>query len=163
LGGPIDTDQLARWRALAQATLAADLLGSLVAAHDMTLVYAGDRQQYGRAIGSFQAVQHLMADSLVWLEGARSAVQYATWSADQADLTEVIESALVAKIYTSIAARSVCEIAIQVHGGIGNTWECMVHVHLRRALVSAQALGSENLLLEELARRRQGSPVGLPR
>jgi alkylation response protein AidB-like acyl-CoA dehydrogenase len=143
--------------------LAADLLGSLNAAHDMTVTYARDRQQYGRAIGSFQAVQHLMADSLVWLEGARSAVQYASWAADQDDAGEAVQAALVAKIYCSIAARSVCEIAIQVHGGIGNTWECMVHVHLRRALVSAQAFGAENPLLEELSQLRQGRLVGLPR
>jgi alkylation response protein AidB-like acyl-CoA dehydrogenase len=161
--GSLSPDDLIGWRSFSHSLLAADLLGSMRGAHEMTVAYAKDRQQYGRPVGSFQAVQHLLAESLVWLEGAQSAAYYAAWAADAESLDTAREASLVAKIYCAIAARTVCELAIQVHGGIGNTWECMVHVHLRRVLQSGLTLGGEGLLLEELAMLRQGEAHGLLR
>jgi alkylation response protein AidB-like acyl-CoA dehydrogenase len=150
----LTADDLAAWRSFAHAMVSADLLGAARAAHVATVDYATSRTQYGRPVASFQAVQHLLAESLVLLEGAESAVNYAAWAVDAEPLDEAIEVALVSRLYCTTAARTVNEIAIQVHGGIGNTWECMVHVHLRRALLAGQVLGDEGVLMEQLVDRR---------
>jgi alkylation response protein AidB-like acyl-CoA dehydrogenase len=94
-----------------------------------------------RAIGSFQAVQHLLADAFVLPEGARSVTLHASWAVDELPAADALAAAAVAKAYCARAARQVCETAIQVHGGIGNTWECLAHVYLRRALLSGDLLG----------------------
>jgi len=149
--GALDEVELLRWTAFGRAILAADLLGSARAAHELTVAHAKTRLQYGRPVAAFQAVQHLLAESLVLIEGAQSAVSYAAWASDREAPDAAHEASLVAKVYCGIAARTVNETAIQVHGGIGNTWECMVHIHLRRALQSGQALGSDGDLLDEIA------------
>jgi alkylation response protein AidB-like acyl-CoA dehydrogenase len=145
-----------RSRALALAITVADLVGTTEGALDTTCAYAKERQQYGVAIGSFQAVQHLLAEARVLVEGASSVAQYAAWAVDALPPEEALEAGAVAKAYCARAARVVCETAIQVHGGIGNTWECFVHVHLRRALLSSSLLGDEGHHLRALARRRLG-------
>ena len=124
---------------------------------DTTCEYAKERQQYGVAIGSFQAVQHLLAEAQVLVEGSISVAQYAAWAVDALPPADALEAGSVAKAYCARAARTVCETAIQVHGGIGNTWECFVHVHLRRALLSSALLGDEghHLRARALARRRR--------
>jgi alkylation response protein AidB-like acyl-CoA dehydrogenase len=132
---------LDRWTALALAVTAADLVGAMRGAIDLAVGYARERQQYGRAIGGFQAVQHLLADTLVHLEGSRSSALHAAWAVDALPPVDALAAAAAAKAYASRAARTVCETAIQVHGGIGNTWECMAHVHLRRVLLSTDLLG----------------------
>jgi alkylation response protein AidB-like acyl-CoA dehydrogenase len=68
----------------------------------------------------------------------------------------------VAKAYCARAARTVCETAVQVHGGIGNTWDCMVHVHLRRALLSSRWFGDDGEMLAQLGHTRLGVTHGLP-
>jgi alkylation response protein AidB-like acyl-CoA dehydrogenase len=103
--------------------------------------YAKDRHQYGTPVGSFQAVQHLLADAAVAVEGTRSLTLHAAWAVDALPPADALASAAAAKAYASRAARAACETAIQVHGGIGNTWECMAHVHLRRALLSIDCFG----------------------
>lgn len=153
-GAVLSAEDLAAWRSFGHAVLSADLLGAARAAHRATVEYACVRMQYGRAISSFQAVQHLLAESLILLEGAESAVNYAAWAADAEPTESAIDTALAAKLYVAGAARTICETAIQVHGGIGNTWECMVHVHLRRVLLAAQVLGDEGALMDELVDRR---------
>jgi alkylation response protein AidB-like acyl-CoA dehydrogenase len=75
---------------------------------------------------------------------------------------DAVAASAVAKAYCARAARDVCETAIQVHGGIGNTWECLVHVYLRRALLSAQWFGDDGVQLRELQRERLGVTDGLP-
>jgi alkylation response protein AidB-like acyl-CoA dehydrogenase len=137
LGG----DDLDRWTALALAVTAADLVGVIRGAIDLTVAYARQRRQYGRPIAAFQAVQHLLADTLVHLEGSRSSALYAAWAVDALAPADALAAAAGAKAYAARAAREVGETAIQVHGGIGNTWECMAHVHLRRALLSSDVLG----------------------
>ena len=108
---------------------------------DLAAGYAAERRQYGVPVGSFQAVQHLLADALVATEGSRSVALHAAWAVDALPPDEALAAAAVAKAYCARAARTVCETAIQVHGGIGNTWECLAHVHLRRALLSSDVLG----------------------
>ena len=86
-------------------------------------------------------MQHLLADALVATEGSRSVTLHAAWAVDALPPGEALVAASVAKAYCARAARTVCETAIQVHGGIGNTWECLAHVHLRRALLATDVLG----------------------
>ena len=110
-------------------------------------------EQYGKAIGSYQAVAHLLAESLALIEGSVSVLRHAAWAVDELAPAEAIRAAQVAKVYCARAARTVCETAIQVHGGIGNTWECLAHVYLRRALTSTDLWPVE---------RWRRSIVGLP-
>jgi alkylation response protein AidB-like acyl-CoA dehydrogenase len=138
---PITDEDLTRWTALGLALTTADLVGVMRGAVQLACDYAAGRHQYGAAIGSFQAVQHLLADALVAMEGSRSATLHAAWAVDALPADDALAAAAVAKAYASRAARSVCETAIQVHGGIGNTWECLAHVYLRRALLSSDVLG----------------------
>ena len=100
--------------------------------------YAKIREQYGKQIGSYQAIAHLLAESLALIEGSVSVLRHAAWAVDELTPAEAIRAAQVAKVYCARATRTVCETAVQVHGGIGNTWECLVHVYLRRALTSTE-------------------------
>ena len=108
---------------------------------DLARAYALQRHQYGAAIGSFQAVQHMLADAFVLTEGSRSVTLHAAWAVDALPARDALAAGAVAKAYCARAARDVCETSIQVHGGIGNTWECLAHVFLRRALLSADVCG----------------------
>jgi len=161
IGAAFTTAAVMRTRALALAITVADLVGIMEGALDVTCAYARERKQYGVAIGSFQAVQHLLAEARVLVEGAISVAQYAAWAVDALAPEDAWDAGAVAKAYCAGAARTVCETAIQVHGGIGNTWECFVHVYLRRALLSSALLGDEGYHLRALARRRLGADVGL--
>ena len=136
--GDLDSDAAQRWLALALATTSADLVGSARGAHTLACDYAKIREQYGKSIGSYQAIAHLLAESLALIEGSVSILRHAAWAVDELDPTEAIRAGRFAKVYCARAARTVCETAIQVHGGIGNTWECLAHVYLRRALTSTQ-------------------------
>jgi alkylation response protein AidB-like acyl-CoA dehydrogenase len=148
--GMLAAPDLTRWSALALALTCADLVGTMQGAVDMTCSYAKERQQYGAAIGSFQAVQHLLADALVLTEGSRSITLHAAWAADVLAPADALGAAAAAKAYCARAARTVCETAIQVHGGIGNTWEHMAHVFLRRALLSTEMFGGVGPSLERV-------------
>lgn len=139
--GTLDEEAVTRWRALALAMTSAELVGVMRGAVDLTRDYAVERRQYGTPIGSFQAVQHLLADALTLMEGSRSVALHAAWAVDALDPDAAVAAAATAKAYCARAARTVCETAIQVHGGIGNTWECLAHVFLRRALLSTDVLG----------------------
>jgi hypothetical protein len=136
--GDLDSDGAQRWLALALATTSADLVGTARGAHTLACEYAKIREQYGKSIGSYQAVAHLLAESLALIEGSVSILRHAAWAVDELDPAEATRAARFAKVYCARAARTVCETAIQVHGGIGNTWECLAHVFLRRALTSTQ-------------------------
>jgi Acyl-CoA dehydrogenase, C-terminal domain len=136
--GDLDADAAQRWFALALATTSADLVGTARGAHTLACDYAKIREQYGKSIGSYQAVAHLLAESLALIEGSISILRHAAWAVDELSPAEAIRAGRFAKVYCARAARTVCETAIQVHGGIGNTWECLAHVFLRRALTSTQ-------------------------
>jgi Acyl-CoA dehydrogenase, C-terminal domain len=150
--GDLDSDAAQRWLALALATTSADLVGAARGAHTLACDYAKIREQYGKSIGSYQAIAHLLAESLALIEGSVSILRHAAWAVDELDPAEAIRAGRFAKVYCARAARTVCETAIQVHGGIGNTWECLAHVYLRRALTSTQLWPVK---LEEIS-------VGLP-
>jgi hypothetical protein len=127
-----------RWRALALAVTCADLVGAARGAQALAVDYAKVREQYGATIGSYQAVGHLLAESLALIEGSISVLRHAAWAVDELPVAEAIEAAKVAKIYCARAALTVCETSIQVHGGIGNTWECLAHIYLRRVLAATE-------------------------
>jgi hypothetical protein len=150
--GDLGSDAAQRWLALALATTSADLVGTARGAHTLACDYAKIREQYGKSIGSYQAIAHLLAESLALIEGSVSILRHAAWAVDELDPTDAIRAGRLAKVYCARAARTVCETAIQVHGGIGNTWECLAHVYLRRALTSTQLWPVK---LEEIS-------VGLP-
>jgi alkylation response protein AidB-like acyl-CoA dehydrogenase len=119
---------------------ALELLGCASRAMDLTVQYAKEREQFGRPIGSFQAVKHRCADMLVDVEGMRSAAFYAAWTL-AADDSDRSVAASTAKAWCSDAAKRVMSSALQVHGGIGFTWECDVHFFLKRAQLDQVAFG----------------------
>jgi len=154
-------DDLDAWTALGLALTSADLVGLMRGVLDISVAYARERKQYGVAIGSFQAVQHLLAEAHTLMEGAASAAAYPAWAVDALAPAEARAAGRVAKAYAARAARTVCETAVQVHGGIGNTWDCMVHVHLRRALLSSRWFGDDGEMLRQLERTRLGADLGV--
>ncbi len=154
-------DDLDAWFALGLALTSGDLVGTVRGVIAASVAYARERKQYGVAIGSFQAVQHLLAEAHTLMEGAASAAAYPGWAVDALAPAEARAAGRVAKAYCARAARTVCETAVQVHGGIGNTWDCMVHVHLRRALLSSQWFGDDGEMLRQLERTRLGVGHGL--
>ena len=119
---------------------AAEMLGGAGAVMNLAVEYAKVREQFGRPIGSFQAVKHRCADMLVDVEGMRSAVYHAAWAL-QTGGSEAAETAAVAKIWCSDAGLRVAESALQVHGGIGFTWEADVHLYLKRAQLDSVSFG----------------------
>jgi alkylation response protein AidB-like acyl-CoA dehydrogenase len=159
---PLTDDDLAGWEALGLALASADLVGVMRGVLDVTVDYAKQRQQFGVPVGSFQAVQHLLAEAHCLVEGSSSIALYASWAVDDLEPLAAREAGRMAKAYCARAARTVCETAVQVHGGIGNTWECIVHVYLRRALLSTQWFGDDSEQLSALAHERLGVSVGLP-
>jgi len=132
----LSEEDAGRWYALALTATTADLVGSARGTLTLANEYAKVREQYGATIGSYQAVRHLLAESQALIEGCVSVLRHAAWAVDELPVVEAVEAARVAKIYCSRSALTVCETSIQVHGGIGNTWECAAHVYLRRVLVS---------------------------
>lgn len=136
--GELSSEDALRWQALALAATSADLVGAARGAHALAVDYAKVREQYGSTIGSYQAVAHLLAEGLALIEGSISVLRHAAWAVDELPGEEAVRAGKIAKIYCARAARTVCEAAIQVHGGIGNTWECLAHVYLRRVLVATE-------------------------
>lgn len=139
--GTIDAEGMARFTALGLSLLCGDLVGTMFGATALATEYAKERRQYGAPIGSYQAVQHLLADAFTLTEGSRSIALHAAWAVDALPPDEAVAAAAAAKAYCTRSARTVCETVIQVHGGIGNTWEHLAHVFLRRALLSGDVLG----------------------
>jgi Acyl-CoA dehydrogenase, C-terminal domain len=131
-------EDAARWYALALTATTADLVGAARGTLILATEYAKVREQYGSTIGSYQAVGHLLAESLALIEGSISVLRHAAWAVDELPAVEAVEAGRVAKIYCARSALTVCETSIQVHGGIGNTWECLAHVYLRRVLATTE-------------------------
>jgi alkylation response protein AidB-like acyl-CoA dehydrogenase len=132
--------------------LAAEQLGGAQSALDMAVAYAKVRQQFGRPIGSFQAIKHRCADLLVEVESLRSAVGYAA-AAVAAGSTEVPVLAPMLKAYASEVYSHVAGENIQIHGGIGFTWEHDAHLYLKRAKASELFLGDVSWHRQRLATR----------
>jgi alkylation response protein AidB-like acyl-CoA dehydrogenase len=146
-GGDVAADLLDRVATVA----AAEMLGAAGRVLEMTVDYAKDRVQFGRPIGSFQAVKHRCADMLVDVEGMRSATYYAAWAVGAAD-PDAAAAASVAKVWGSDAARRVMASALQVHGGIGFTWEHDLHLFLKRSQLDQTSFGDAAVHRERLAR-----------
>ena len=139
------------------------MLGAAEAVMNLAVEYAKVREQFGRPIGSFQAVKHRCADMLVDVEAMRSAVHHAAWALGSGG-TEAAETAAVAKIWCSDAAVRVAESALQVHGGIGFTWEADVHLYLKRAQLDQVAFGDarhHRARLAAMLRDRVASGAGI--
>jgi alkylation response protein AidB-like acyl-CoA dehydrogenase len=120
--------------------VAAELVGLAQRAMEMAVAYAGERQQFGRPVGAYQAVSHRCAQMLLEVEGARSATYQAAWAGDREPATLPL-AASMAKAYASDAGRRVTASALQVHGGIGFTWEHDLHFFLKRANADAHLFG----------------------
>lgn len=131
---------------------AADALGAASRILQMTVDYAKVRRQFGAPIGSFQAVGHLCVDMHETVELARSGVLYALWAADFADRAEGHRAALRVKAFAGRLA-TVGDLAIQVFGGIGFTWEHDAHLYLKRLLSFSRFLGSPGNYLEQVGRQ----------
>jgi alkylation response protein AidB-like acyl-CoA dehydrogenase len=137
---------------LASVALALESVGGAQRCLDMAVEYAKVRIQFGRPIGSFQAVKHRCADMLVDVEGAKSAAYYAAWCAAELN-DELSVSASLAKAYcTEVYAKTAAD-NIQVHGGIGFTWEHPAHLYLKRAKSSELLLGDPAMHRDRLGAR----------
>ncbi|MER7564200.1 acyl-CoA dehydrogenase family protein [Streptomyces sp. NPDC097941] len=139
----------------AAVALAAEQVGVATRALDMAVEYAKVRHQFGRPIGSFQAVKHLLADVLLEVESARAAAHYALLAAENSESAdpELPAVASLAKAFCSDACVQAAEENIQVHGGIGFTWEHPAHLYLKRAKTSHLLFGDPAYHRELLARR----------
>jgi alkylation response protein AidB-like acyl-CoA dehydrogenase len=126
---------------LVLSALAAEQIGGASAALDMAVEYAKIRVQFGRPIGSFQAIKHRCADLLVEVESGRSAAFFAAAMLEEGD-PEAALAASLAKAWCSTAYTHAAKENIQIHGGIGYTWEHDAHLHLRRAKASDLLFGS---------------------
>ena len=116
----------------------------------MTLSYAKERRQFGVPIGSFQAIQHKLADMSLVLERATAAVHYAAMTVDAAD-DDRAKACHVAKAAAGEAGRRILKDGIQIHGGIGYTWEHDLHLFLRRATADEYLLGTTGWHHDRLA------------
>ncbi|CAK9091593.1 Acyl-CoA dehydrogenase IpdE2 (5OH-HIP-CoA dehydrogenase beta subunit) [Durusdinium trenchii] len=151
-----------RWQRAADiATVAtcAELLGVMQWVLETTVEYAQSRQQFGKAIGSFQAVQNRCADMLLLLESSRSATYYAAWMLTE-NHPEASSAASIAKTYCSDAARVLCDHGMQVHGGIGFTWEHDLQLYYKRAKASEILLGDACYHRERRFLRQPSSHLG---
>jgi alkylation response protein AidB-like acyl-CoA dehydrogenase len=136
----------------AAAVLAAEQIGGAEWCLNTSVDYAKQRVQFGRPIGSFQAVKHKLADMFTDIELAKSAAQYAVWQS-AADSDELAVAAGIAKAYASDAFWQAAVESIQTHGGIGFTWEHDLHLYFKRAKTSQILLGHPNYHRERIAQR----------
>ncbi len=159
LAGPDAAGALGRTFDRAAVATAAELIGLADRMISMAANYAKERHQFGQPIGSFQAVKHLLAGAQVRLEFARPVVYGAAWSLDRSESgsssgAAASRSASTAKAFASDAATEAARVSLQVHGAIGYTWECDLHLYMKRAWALAEAWGSStdhrSLVLESL-------------
>ena len=134
---------------------AAGLLGAARRCLEMSVDFAKVREQFGQPIGAFQAIRHRLAEMLVEVENAHVATYYAAWALD-AGAEDAPLAASVAKAYVGEAARKVCGEAIQVHGGIGFTWEYDLHLYVKRAKALEAQYGDADHHRELIVRRVTG-------
>jgi alkylation response protein AidB-like acyl-CoA dehydrogenase len=144
--------------ATAVVALSAEMVGGMRWTLETAVEYAKTRQQFGKAIGVYQAVQHQLADMFLMTEGARSAVYYAAWAVSENDPSAKL-AVSIAKAYCSDAAREVGNRGAQTHGGIGFTWEHNLQLYYKRAKASEAMFGDANYHREEIARKVVDEPV----
>lgn len=146
---------------VATVALCAEMVGGMQWLLDTTVEYAKTRQQFGRPIGSFQAVQHQCADMLLMTESARSAAYYAAWALTEGD-PAASGAVSIAKAYCSDAYREVGNRGVQVHGGIGFTWEHDLQLYYKRSKSSETLFGDATFHRERIARLILNSHAALP-
>lgn len=151
LGGTVSADDvIERVLDVGSTCLAAEAIGGMAAVLDTAVEYAKTRYQFGRPIGSFQAIKHLCADMLVDLELAKSAVYHALWAADHSP-SDLPTAGCLAKLSACDAYSQLAGKNIQIHGGIGFTWEHSAHLHLKRAKSSQLVFGDSVVQRRRLA------------
>ena len=152
LAGPADAAPvLAELATLGTVALAAEHVGMIEAMLEMTRDYLGQRHQFGRPLGSFQAIKHRLADLLVDLERARSAARYAAAVFDEDPVSVDLPAAVAGAVCTDAVIRAAHE-TVQLHGGIGFTWEHPAHYYVRRALGDEATFGSARGHRAQIAR-----------
>ena len=134
----------------------AEMLGAARRCLDMSVGYAKVREQFGQLIGTFQAIRHKCAEMLMEVENSHSAVYYAAWALE-AGAEDAPVAASICKSYVSDSARRVCGDAIQVHGGIGFTWEYDLHLYFKRAKSLEVQFGDAAYHRELIAKHVAGS------
>jgi len=139
----------------AAVALSAEICGAAQRVLDMTVEYAKLRTAFGKPIGSYQGVKHKCADMLIEIENAKSLTYYAAWAVDEAE-PDAAMAVSMAKAAASDAGRKVCAAGIQLHGGIGMTWEHDLQLYLKRAKASEIALGDATWHRERVARLING-------
>jgi alkylation response protein AidB-like acyl-CoA dehydrogenase len=143
-------DSLKRALNIATAALTAEMTGGMQRVMELAVAYAKTRKQFGKPIGSFQAVQHMCAEMYLETESSRSAAYYSAWALEE-NTPDAATAVSIAKMYASDAARNVGNRGIQVHGGMGFTWENDVHLYYRRAKASETMLGDATFHRERIA------------
>ena len=146
-------DDASRWRLEGAALTAALLAGVAAGACELTVAYARERRQFGRPVGSFQAVKHALADMLVRAETARVQAYAAAAHVDEPDVADTVRAVAAAKLVAGDAALQNGKAAIQLHGGMGMTWEVDAHLFLKRAWVLDASFGSADAQAEAVALR----------
>jgi alkylation response protein AidB-like acyl-CoA dehydrogenase len=136
---------------IATAGVSAEIVGTAQRALDMSVDYAKTRVQFGKPIGAFQAIKHKCVDMMVAVENARSLTYYACWTVDER-VAEAATAVSMAKAYASDMGKNVTSEAIQVHGGIGFTWEHDMHLFHRRALAGEANFGNAPIHRETVAK-----------
>jgi alkylation response protein AidB-like acyl-CoA dehydrogenase len=150
IGTPADA---AAWRLRGAVLTAALQVGVARGGLDLAVRYAKEREQFGQPVGGFQAVKHLLAESLARVELARAAVLSAAVLADDPEAGDPAEAAAAAKVLADAAATAGGRTCVQVHGGMGFTWEVLAHLYLKRAWVQETAFGPADAYAAFLAGR----------
>ncbi|MGD6749664.1 acyl-CoA dehydrogenase family protein [Streptomyces sp. BH105] len=149
--GRLSREHVRAWQAWALVMVSAELVGAADSFVGQAAAHARDRVQYGRPVGSYQSVQHLLADATVAVEACASATRYAAWCLDHAGPDAALTAARVAKAEVDASALEAVYAGMQVFGGIAQTWEHVAHLYLRRVRVGATVLTGTAELLSALA------------
>jgi alkylation response protein AidB-like acyl-CoA dehydrogenase len=147
---PVDPERFAAWTDRSNVSIAAETTGTARRIFDMALAYAKEREQFDRPIGSFQAIQHKLADMSLALQRATAAVQYAAMTCDAAAGDRAI-ACHSAEAAAGEAARRILKDGAQIFGGIGYTWEHDLHLYIRRATADEDVLGTTSRHLDRIA------------
>ena len=161
LGNTPDADAVAYLNDGGAAASALLMTGIAARVLDEALAYVGQRVQFDKVIGSFQAIKHRCADLAVDVESCRSAAYYAAWALDEADPSERRRAASMAKAWCSEKSARACNESIQLHGGTGFTWDLGLHLFLRRAKVEQSLWGDatwhRERLMQETVQRMEAA------
>lgn len=155
-----DAAGLSRAFDISTAALVAEMVGGMQRTLEISVDYAKMRKQFGKPIGMFQAVQHQCADMYLETESSRSAAYYAAWALEE-NAPDASVAVSIAKMYASDACRTVGNRGIQIHGGMGFTWENDLHLYYRRAKSSETMFGDATFHRERIARQVIDSTANL--